>query len=401
MPFGDITLKTKTGNTIATSSAEVSMAVANSMMEVLSDNLYDIQLLPYCPIYTEDRGIVEVGEALDYHLIQSPISEIESQTIGFMLHVPRARFSRYINLPNSITWYNKKIDNECNMYKLCSPNWAAEFQISPTKNGGINGFDVDCEYKPFQPYIHIAPRFGGLYGRDFNDARGLICAGDFSLSQIKDKWQEYQLNNKNFQTMFDREIQNMEMQHKHQRIKQTVDMLGGMVGGTMQGSITGGQTGGTYGAVAGAVVGGITSAVAGGFDYYMSEELRNEALDYKQDMFGYQLDNIKALPYTLTKVSAFNQNNKLFPVLEYYTCTEEEKIALANKIAYNGMTVGVIGTIGEYIGNSWSYWNNKTQSYITDKGYIKGQLIRLDDFGEDYHVVNELAGEFNKGVYTK
>ena len=118
-------------------------------------------------------------------------------------------------------------------------------------------------------------------------------------------------------------------------------------------------------------------------------------------MFGYQLDNIKALPYTLTKVSAYNPNNKIFPVLEYYTCTETEKIALANKIAYNGMSVGVIGTIGEYLGNSWQYWNNQTQSYITDKGYIKGQLIRIDDFGEDFHVLNALAEEFNKGVYTK
>jgi hypothetical protein len=400
MPLGKVTLRTKTGTTIAVSNPDITMPAANSIIKTLSDNLYDIQLLPYCPVFTEDRAVIEVSSDLEYSLIRSS-DQTGHEILDFILNVPRAQFSRYIKLPNSITWYNKKIDSQCNLYKLCSPNWAAEFEISPTKNDGIYGFDVDCEYKPFQPYIHIAPNFAGFYGRDFNDARGLICSGDFSLSQTDSKWQEYQLNNKNFQTMFDREIQNMEVQHRHQRIQQGVNILSGSLSGVTKGAVTGAQTGGGYGAIVGGVVGGATSVAGGLLDYSMSETLRNEALDYKQDMFGYQLDNIKALPYTLTKVSAYNPNNKIFPVLEYYTCTDTEKIAFANKIAYNSMSVGVIGTISDYLYNSWQYWNNETQSYITDKGYIKGQLIRLDDFGEDFHVLNALAEEFNKGVYTK
>lgn len=400
MPYGKVTLKTNSGDTIAVSNAEVSMAAANSIIETLGSNLYDIQLVPYCPIYTEDNAIIEVSTESEYSIIKAEAQEIEDP-LGFILNVPNAKFSRYINLPNAVTWYNKKIDNECNMYKLCSPNWASEFQISVVKNNGIQGFDVDCEYKPFQPYIHVAPRFGGLYGKDFNDARGLVCSGDFSLSQIQNNWQQYQINNKNFQNIFDREIQNMEVQHKHQRIQQGVNILTGSLSGITKGAVTGAQTAGGIGAIAGGVIGGATSLAGGMLDYTMSERLRNEALDYKQDMFSYQLDNIQALPYTLTKVSAYNPNNKIFPVLEYYTCTETEKIALAKKIAYNSMSVGVIGTIREYLDNSWQYWDNETQSYITDKGYIKGQLIRIDDMGEDFHILNSLAGEFNKGVYTK
>lgn len=78
-----------------------------------------------------------------------------------------------------------KVSNECDKYRLCSPNWSNFFDFSLAKNGGtVMSFNVDCSYKPFSPYIHINPDFKGLYGRDFNDARGLICGGEFSLPQV-------------------------------------------------------------------------------------------------------------------------------------------------------------------------------------------------------------------------
>ena len=57
------------------------------------------------------------------------------------------------------------------------------------------------------------------------------------------------------------------------------------------------------------------------------------------------------------------------------------------------MTVMAIGKINDYIGNSWSY------DGIESKGYIKGQLIRLETIDEDFHLINAIAGELNKGVY--
>ena len=47
-------------------------------------------------------------------------------------------------------------------------------------NQGIDSFDIECTYKPYNPYIHISPNYKGLYGKDFDDIRGLICGGDFS-----------------------------------------------------------------------------------------------------------------------------------------------------------------------------------------------------------------------------
>ena len=108
-----------------------------------------------------------------------------------------------------------------------------------------------------------------------------------------------------------------------------------------------------------------------------------------------ELDNIKAWPYSISKTTAYTYNNKIFPIIEYYTCTEEEKKAFANKIAYNGMTVGVIDRIINYAGNTWSYKD------ITDKGYIKARLIRVEGIDDDTNLLNSLADEVFKGFYTK
>ena len=49
------------------------------------------------------------------------------------------------------------------------------------------------------------------------------------------------------------------------------------------------------------------------------------------------------------------------------------------------MTIMRIGKINEFL--------------QTEPTYIKGQLIRLEDTGEDYHFINEIANEINKGVF--
>ena len=153
----------------------------------------------------------------------------------------------------------------------------------------------------------------------------------------------------------------------------------------MSGALTGAIAGGPIGALVGGLVGGGVSGLAGWRDYQLSEQLRQEAIDYRKDQFDYQLGNIKAIPYNIAKTSAFTYNNKIFPVLEYYTCTQEEKQALIDKIYYNGMTVMRIGTISQFLQEQPSY--------------IKGKLIRFEGTDNNFHVVNEIANEINKGVF--
>ena len=225
-----------------------------------------------------------------------------------------------------------------------------------------------------------------MYGDDYNDARGLICGGDFSITYLSDRWAEYKVQNKNYENIFLRQIQNMEVQHKYGMIDAAIGAAVGTAGGALTGATLG---------KAGGIAGGIASALGGAADLAIKQSLHNEAVDFAKDNFQMQIENIQALPDSISKVTAINENNKVYPVLECYDCTEKEKTALANKIRYNGMTVGIIGTISEYINNSWSY------NGIHDKGYLKGYFIQIPKLSNDYHLVSTISEEFNKGVYTK
>ena len=108
--------------------------------------------------------------------------------------------------------------------------------------------------------------------------------------------------------------------------------------------------------------------------------MERQLVEQKQfaiDKYNLQLGNIQALPYTLTKVGAFDINSKIFPFLEYYTCTDVEKEALENKIHYEGMTVGIVGNVFNYI-------DVINGSYIQAE-LIKGQQLQLiEEENEDY-----------------
>lgn len=388
-PYGDKTIITADGSYIQSkdTSFAAMMAYAENQGGGESPALYDLQLLPYCPIPNciTDDGDIDVGNR-QYGVIE----DADEEEIGRIFYVAQSQFSidipYVIEVPSSSV--DKKVMNECEMYRLCSPNFNGAFEFSPAKNGGVQWFNVDCQYKPFSPYIHVNPNFNeeGMYGIDFNDARGLICGGDFSLSMASDAWATYQRQNKNYQQIFDRQIENMEISNSIQREKEIVETIVGAGTTALSGAGTGMMLGGPAMSAAMAVGGGALSALGGIRDIQLNDKLRAEALDMTKDMFGYNLGNIQALPNSLTKVSAYNNNNKIFPLLEKYSATEKEKQALRDKLTYDGMTAMVIGTIAEY--------KQATPSYI------KGRLIRLlNSQTLDFHGLSELANEIYKGVF--
>lgn len=280
-----------------------------------------------------------------------------------------------------------KVSNECDVYRLTSPNYCGQFEWSLAKSSGANPtFDVDFTYKPFQPYIHISPIFTKLYGQDFDDCRGLICGGDFSMPIVTDAWTEYQVQNKTYQEMFDREILNFDAQRINASNQAALQGALGIVTGGIAGAAGGGKVGGAYGAAAGGAI-GMAAGTAGMIgDMYFMNQAYDEQRDFKIDMFNYSLQNIQALPYGLSKVAAYTANNKIFPMVEYYTCKDVEKQALRDKLKYNGMTVMITGTINDYIDQN-------------EKRFIKGQIIRMPTLKDDDHVANAIYNEVNKGVY--
>ena len=64
------------------------------------------------------------------------------------------------------------------------------------------------------------------------------------------------------------------------------------------------------------------------------------------------------------------------------------------------MTVGRIDNIINFINNNWEYAIS-TEEVITDQGYIKAKIIRIDGIADDFHLLTAISDELNKGVYFK
>lgn len=381
------------------------LAVANDLIKANSSNgkLKDIQILPYFPmpsIVTEDSSFgIPVSEIkLPDNTYVSWIKDSKGNNVNGIIWCNQSQFEFTVQAKQEFGQTipytdNVKLSNECDLIRLVAPNHQSMFEFNPAKNGSKANdliLEVECTYKPYQPSIHIKPQFDKLYGPNdlYKDERGLLFSGDFSMTQGTDAWTQYKRQNVNYLNVFDRQIQNMETTYEKQR---TSNIVGGIASALGAGAGIGALVGGKGGVWSG-IGAGVASGIGLGIDVAMQDQLQNEALDYKRDMFNYQLGNIKALPDTISKIDAFNNVFALWPIIEYYTCTEEEKKAVANKIAYNSMSVGRIGKIKDFKDNKWSYGD------ITSKGYIKGSLIRVD-IDEDTHYINELANEIYKGVY--
>ena len=281
----------------------------------------------------------------------------------------------------------RKLANECDVLRLVSQNYSAIFEFSAAKSGGVDGFLADCTYKPWSPYIHILPKLKGLYGDNFvsiDDARGLICGGDMSLPQLSNAWANYQLQNKTYQEMFDRQIKNMDVQNDINKQGAIAQLIASPIIGGASGAAAGAQMGGVNGMAIGTGIGAVGGLATSALDFRNNLRMMEENRQYKIDMYGYNLQNIQAIPTSLTKTSALTYNTRVWPFIEYYTCTIKERDALSDKIKYNGMTIMKIGTLNEYS--------------LGEGNFYKGQLIRLN-LKVDSHMAYEIYNELNKGVY--
>ena len=389
MPFSALNVSTSEGD--FTTENDISQKVASALAIKEGTNIYDVQLLPYCPtpdLISDDNEIDlnNLSVDSDYNFITFDNAGVITN-VGVILYLKRSSFSTIIeyslNIHDSI-----KIDSECDFYRLSSPNYQGMFEFNVAKNGGnVEFFKAYCTYKPYTPFIKVTPKFNYLYGEDYNDNRGLICGGDFSLPRSSSAWQQYQLENKNYQNIFNREIQNMNFMQSIEMRNQLISGAVGVISDTAKGAGTGAFVGGGTGALIGGALGAIASGIGYAVDTDTLAKTQREQRQLAIDKFNYQLGNIKALPYTLTKVGAFDISSKIFPFLEYYSCTDKEKDALREKIKYESMTVMRIGTINEF------------KDFDNKKNYFKGELIRNDEIADDSHVLNAIYEELLKGVY--
>lgn len=372
-----------------TSNKFINLSIANAIMSHFSGQTIDLQLLPYCPFINQ----VSQGSIDTSNLAKTEI-KAGANTVGYVFWLSTASFE--VNLPYGLSVdESKKVINETKMWRLCSPNYASQFEFNIAKLDDQAGpFTADVTLKPYSPYIRVSPNFSGLYGKDFNDKRGLILSGDFSLPLTSSAWENYELNNKNYQNSFNREIESLELSNKYNLISDIVGATVGAAGtggtGMMLGSSIkpgAGLTGGLIGAGAG-VVTGVT-------DVLINQQLRNENLDKQKDLFNYQIDNIKAMPSTITKGTPLDINFKLWPLVEEYSASDEEIAELKNFIKYRSMTANIVDTLQ----NVYNY--DLRQEFIDyDYYYIEASPINLDGIGS-YEITNYLATELNNGFYLR
>ena len=319
-----------------------------------------------------------------------------NEQIGFLFYCPKATFENKIlfDWTKSSDENLKELSN-LEMWRFVSPNYQGSFEMNIGKNGGnIRNVIAYCTYKPYTPFIKVAPEFEFLYAQRVKDQIGLICSGDFSLPRTTDAWETFQLNNKNYQNIFNREIQNMDFNYgielRNQIISGTVGVgtaaLTGAAAGAVVGSIVPG-IGTAVGAAVGAIGGAITSGTGMVVDTITMAQKYKENKDLTIDKFNYQLGNIKALPYTLTKVGSFDVISAIWPFIEQYKCTYEEKVAFKEKINYESMTVMRIDKLINFY--------NKFDKLC----YFKGELIRNTEIAGDYHILQAIYAELLKGVY--
>ena len=386
VPYGEVKLR-KDGVDQLTTVKDAALIATGISTATGKDTILDVQLLPYCPIreivVDDEKGVVDYSSLTRTAQVQDIKNEADA-VISKIFWCTDNSFSFQIPLKLVVDDY--KIENETTTYRLCSPNYNGLFEFNLAKNGGLDWIEVNCSYKPQTPYIQLNPNFKKLYGQnsqtglsagDYNDQRGLICGGDFSLPNVSDAWANYQMNNKNYQNIFDREVQSMEMSNKYQRVSDWM----GLVSGTA-------KAGMAIGSLSNPVVGGVSAGInlaTGVASNIMSDKLRDEQVNLKKDLFNYNLQNIQALPQSVSKTAAFNINSKYVPFLEKYTCTEEEKNALRDKLRWQGMTVMRTGQIQDYV------WGDDT--------YIEAMPLRLTGLSEDTHTAQAIAQELNMGTY--
>ena len=184
--------------------------------------------------------------------------------------------------------------------------------------------------------------------------------------------------------MFDRQIKNMDVQNDINKQNARWQLALSPVTGGASLAAAGAQAGGVQGMAIGAGIGAVGGLATSALDYANNIRMMEENRQYKIDMYGYNLQNIQAIPTSLTKTSALTYNTRVWPFIEYYTCTETERSALKDKMKYNGMTIMKIGKLTDYL--------------LGEDNFYKGQLIRLN-IKVDSHMAYEIYNELNKGVY--
>ena len=356
--------------------------------------LIDLQLLPFCPESNIPKSYMLCNVPSNSIYIQkmTPTEEdpLARTTVGYIGVSTSAYASgtcyrklENASIPYTISVGDIKIDSLTTKCRLVSPNGNGVWEFVPAKAIFNTNTQQQLTYTmtpmPYQPYIKVEPLFARMYGNNYDDQRGLICGGDFSLPQINDAWNTYQINNKNYQVMFNRQIESLD---KQQIIGVAQDVFGaatGAVGAGFAGTMIGGAAGGIA-MGAGSLVGGVA-------DVATNAIMRADQREAMIQQHNWQLDNIKAMPYGVSKASNFNAEQPKFPYIESYTALGDEITNLQNFLKLRSYSINRYGKFADYVNPNGRTW-------------LQGVPLRLTAINDDSHYLAAIADEVKQGFYV-
>ena len=362
----------KVGVNSYTSNHDVNMNIAQSIIQAYGDAAYDIQIVPFNPI----RGAILADGTINWLNYDShEIKDSNNNVLGHYILCSSADLKFTLekdDLKIKPTDYKK--DMNLKQYRLCSPNQETVFDLSPSMNDGIETWEITANYRPYASYIKVQPTWNYMYGEtsynELTDFRGLVYNSTLCVTQLNDAWANYVANNKNYQQLFDNQINTLTKSQQIQ-LNAMEETLG-------------------WRSYTGMPISSIARVIGGSKDIEMQRELNNVALSKMETDFKYQMDNIQSMPHTVKKLTNINGDTRVFPYIEVYSASEVDEQSFDLKMRYTGYTIMTTGYI-------WNYLK------LNEETFVQADLIRLDlsrsEETADNHIAIEIAAELEKGVY--
>ena len=366
-------------NTNYTANKNMAINLAQAICEASGSKTYDIQIVPYCPFNIEgnDWSLLN-GEAI-YEDTNNNNDDTDDTIIGFYFWADKSSINFSVaETRTALTLADNPSYKEITQlykYILCSPDKAAQYEFNPAMNQGITKWNISLDYRPYSSYVKVQPSWNYLYGQEYynnsTDYRGLIFNGSYSLTQLNDAWANYLNSNKNYQQIFDTQI-NTQLTKFNMNQEAQWDTVG--------------MRNFSFNPIK-AVLGIVGENKQMDFD----RQIMDVDLSAQRALFNYQIDNIQNQPDTIRKLTSINIDFKIFPYVEIYEATDQEKLLFRDNIKYNGMTIMATGYIENYLKPN-------------DETFIKATLIRFSEFSyqeNDFTLVQNINYELNKGIYIE
>lgn len=353
---------------------EANMQLASALSAYYGSSVYDVQLLPYCPV--QDLINTTISGGMSVSSSTSGVNykyDEKSKTIVFYCNTVNTKFTRGKNVSPLMG----KVESICDKYKLVAPNYSSEYEMPVFENGGIYFWNITQTLSPYSPWIQVVPVFRNFNGTNLNDSKGLVVGGSLSITQMNSAWAEYLRTNSNYSQIF-------ESQMAYQKYQQKNAMISDALSAGSTALTTGISSGILTGNVGVGVAAGLASGAAGVADLFTQNKMNQKANEYTREQYNLQLGNIKSTPATISKITSINSSFVIWPYIETDSCTDAERKIVKSYLKNYGMTINQVGQLGNYM----------NQDY-----YCSADIILAEDIKGDANYKNQIKTEVSQGFF--